>query len=763
MKKLFTLLSIGFLALQLCAQVPQGIQFQLIIRDGNGNILPEQELVLQLSVIQEIPEGNIVYQETHDVVTNAFGLVNIVIGQGNSSIGNFSELDWGIGPYFLQTAIDLEGIGAFQIMGAAQFLSVPYALYAGQVNDTSTWSKQEDAVYYDKGQVAVGTNQPDSSAALDVTSDVQGFLPPRMTTEERDAIPNPAAGLIIYNTNIHCINFYNGVEWIEWGRDPMDTFECGQVFTDTRDKKQYRTVQIGEQCWFAENLNYGTKVNATTSQTDNGQVEKYCYENSPANCLEYGGLYQWDEMMAYDTVEFTQGICPEGWHLPNQAEWQMLIDAYGGASLAGNELVSAGTSGFDALMNGKYESGTGFSGKDNLSTFWSSTGIPGTTGTGLDIESGNPAVNTTNTSVLNAFGVRCVQGLPNRIDPSVRVIDTTVYHLISDSLELSQGIYRYEIIGSRKSKDIIVADNIVIGIEDDGYLRKVEEAVINGNEMTLTTISATMEDTFIEGEFDFSTDLTGKGGSGFSFTRITYVAPGVEISPGEDGGIQFNFNNYILYEAPNISAKITAGHVSLNPNFKFDFKFKYSQVKRLAFYADQTSFNDSLDVQLTVTGSVNESIEKTIATNKKYMLKMVGYVPVVVVITTELKWKAVLNFNAAFSATTGYTNTNTLSFGMKYEYGNWQKIWKLQSNTKMDPLAWNGNITFIQELQIIPEIDIKFYGVAGPYFNLPLWEKLKANFVVPAMNFDASLDVGLNGNIGANVTIFGKPLASYNK
>jgi uncharacterized protein (TIGR02145 family) len=581
-----------------------------------------------------------------------------------------------------------------------------------------------------------------------------------MTTEERDSIPNPAAGLIIFNTDTHCINFFNGAEWVEYGRDPMDTFECGQKFTDPRDKQEYQTVQIGDQCWFAENLNVGTKINASLNQTDNDVIEKYCYENVPANCGEFGGLYQWDEMMAYDTLENTKGICPEGWHLPNQAEWQMLLEAFGGAETSGTELATTGTSGFDALMNGKFDAVAGFSGQNDLSTFWSSSGTLGAQATGYDFASGSPVVNTSNGSVFNGFGVRCLKGLPNITNPNLKVIDTTVYHLVSDSLEMAQGIYRYEIISSRKAKDLIVADNIVVGTENYGYLRKVDEATFNGNEMTLTTSDATFEDAFIEGEFSFNTGLTGKGGPVMTFTRIKYLAPGVEISHQKDG-FTFNLSGVVIYEGDNLSVSIPQGHITLDPAFKFDFKFKDKKVQQLAFYTDNTIYENSIDVQLDVTASVSKEYEKTLAETEKFIVFWVGLVPVLAVITTQITGTVDCSFDAAFTATTGYTNTNTVSFGVKYEYGSWQKIWGLNSNNQLHPITWSENISLEQNLSIEPEIDVKFYGIIGPYFNLPVWEKLGARLTVPALDFDASLDIGLNGNLGASVTIFDETLADY--
>jgi hypothetical protein len=63
------------------------------------------------------------------------------------------------------------------------------------------------------GNVGIGTNAPDTEAILDLSSTTKGFLPPRMTTVQRDAIPTPPEGLVIYNTTTNVLNFHNGTAW----------------------------------------------------------------------------------------------------------------------------------------------------------------------------------------------------------------------------------------------------------------------------------------------------------------------------------------------------------------------------------------------------------------------------------------------------------------------------------------------------------------------------------------------------------------------
>jgi hypothetical protein len=99
---------------------------------------------------------------------------------------------------------------------------------------------------------------------------------------------------------------------------------CPGVPTVTYEGQTYNTIQIFSQCWLKENLNVGTMIQGDQNMTNNGILEKYCYNNEEDSCTIYRGLYHWDEMMQYITTPGTRGICPEGWHVPMDEEWQIL-------------------------------------------------------------------------------------------------------------------------------------------------------------------------------------------------------------------------------------------------------------------------------------------------------------------------------------------------------------------------------------------------------------------------------------------------------
>ncbi len=193
-----------------------------------------------------------------------------------------------------------------------------------------------------------------------------------------------------YASNNHGIIYGNGISFtIE---NPNINWISGIDWIDVRDWQSYGTVQIGDQIWMSDNLNYGKIIDSGKEHANNGVVEKYCYNDNPSNCEKFGGLYTWDETMNYDTIEGIQGICPEGWHLPTEQEWVTLFrylgneDGYGVAiklKEAGSvnwNSFNQGTneSGFTALGAGSWFQhsvfrGYEFTGTHNSTLFWAST------------------------------------------------------------------------------------------------------------------------------------------------------------------------------------------------------------------------------------------------------------------------------------------------------------------------------------------------------------------------------------------------------
>ena len=154
------------------------------------------------------------------------------------------------------------------------------------------------------------------------------------------------------------------------------------TFIDRRGYwRTYMAVQIGDQVWMAENLNY--KVDSS-----------FCYNNDESNCAKYGRLYRWAAAVGKFEKDCgfghtcslpsgnIKGVCPEGWHLPSDDEWESLFAAVGGYSVAGTKLKSRSgwnngngldAFAFSALPVGERDLYGDYSNEGCRASFWSST------------------------------------------------------------------------------------------------------------------------------------------------------------------------------------------------------------------------------------------------------------------------------------------------------------------------------------------------------------------------------------------------------
>ncbi len=278
--------------------VPGKIHYQGLAVGANGKPIKNGTVGLRLSVLDSLPNGITLYTETQSASTDAAGIFSTYLGGGTVTAGTFANIPWANGnDKFLKVEMDAQGGTNYQNMGSTQLVSVPYALHAGSAQRATELMDSAGNAY----QIKIVNGQPTLVSAPGNVS-----------------IPAP--------------------------------FACGQAVNYAGES--YPTVQIGSQCWFQKNVNAGTMVLGANDQTNNSILEKYCYNNNPANCSIYGGLYQWAEAVQYQNGASNtaspnpafggniKGICPTGWHVPSDGDWCTMISFLDSNANCNNFLLS---------------------------------------------------------------------------------------------------------------------------------------------------------------------------------------------------------------------------------------------------------------------------------------------------------------------------------------------------------------------------------------------------------------------------------------
>ena len=147
MKKIFTTLTAILITVTLWAQSPEKMNYQAVIRDTGDNLVTNQSVGMQISILQGSTSGTVVYAETHAPVTNTNGLISIEIGNGAVQSGDLTTIAWANGPYFIKTETDPSGGTSYSITGTSQLLSVPYALHAKTAETITGGITETDPVY----------------------------------------------------------------------------------------------------------------------------------------------------------------------------------------------------------------------------------------------------------------------------------------------------------------------------------------------------------------------------------------------------------------------------------------------------------------------------------------------------------------------------------------------------------------------------------------------------------------------------------------
>jgi len=219
--------------------------------------------------------------------------------------------------------------------------------------------------------ISIGDSARYDDALVSINSNKRGFLPPRLSLAQREAIAKPAIGLTIWCLDFKELQIYNGFMWTN-----VTGSSAGQIPSNA--------VKICYTTWMEKNLDVRTYRNGDTIPVVTDPVQwanlttgAMCWYNndSAANNGTYGALYNWY------ALNDPRGLAPVGWHIAKAAEWGYLSNCLSGDAMAGGKMKDTGnlwlapntgasnSSGYAALPGG-YRNSNGIFGKINEQARW---------------------------------------------------------------------------------------------------------------------------------------------------------------------------------------------------------------------------------------------------------------------------------------------------------------------------------------------------------------------------------------------------------
>lgn len=368
-----------------------------------------------------------------------------------------------------------------------------------------------------------------------------------------------------------------------------------------------------------------------------------------------------------------------------------------------------------------------------------------------------------------------------RTATDVAVIDSTVLRLVSSDVERAAGTYRFDVIGTPVPD--IQPDQVMVGAQGLGFLRRVLSVGAGGGVLVVTTSPAGLEELFEEGELGIQFDIlsgdfvlsTGlrearfPGPAGLERPEVIVgplmllgTAPGVSLQQSSLDLSGFDVCKFFKNQGqpcPTIIDEFKLPKAKAELNTGFDIGARWTQGGLDEFHAiAKGTLDTDVAVSLGVKLATSYKKEATLAQVGRLITIQLGWLPVVLLVELEMKGKFEANATVKGKLQAGVTTNHTVQVGARWMAARgWDGVlsgsggFTIHQPSVADTSA-AVSVQLDAKVSLVPELHLYFYGLAGPFLSAAPFEAAK--FLASTQECYAELSAGVEGAIGVAANDF---------
>ena len=282
------------------------------------------------------------------------------------------------------------------------------------------------------------------------------------------------------------------------------------------------------------------------------------------------------------------------------------------------------------------------------------------------------------------------------IKSNVIVVDSTTYNLVSSTDQLNQGVYVYNygssLAAMRHNGDFSVG-TIIIGLNGEGYLRKITSVSAESQSIIVNTTQARLEDVFYSGRLSFTTGFAG-------WNDLL-------------GALDNSITSKVLFDDGTCNIRLTNGLITLNPEWNYNLQFGGGKLTNYSATSGSSKLSAYLPLSIVSSGSTSFSVSDTLRSVKSINYAIVGNIPVVIATEVYVIANVSGSTSGAGSAAFLANNNSTFNQSTVYSGGAWQSTFNFTPTSTLTGNLLSAAPTCSITCNIVPSIKVKLYGVTA--------------------------------------------------